>query len=181
ALEVTYAIHPSGSADGINKAVQYQKAFARLQLLGNNPMINQAALLKSVLEIDDPSLVQRLITDPKLEEMDQAEDQANENLILESGFPALVRPSDNHKAHLKVMLDRIEFLSQSGGGSPVAMQRYREHLEQHLLALGQTDKNLERQIRRELSERAKAMEGQMQAQVPQGTITTENLPSGQGV
>ena len=181
ALEVTYAIHPSGSADGINKAVQYQKAFARLQLLGNNPMINQAALLKSVLEIDDPSLVQRLITDPKLEEMDQAEDQANENLILESGFPALVRPSDNHKAHLKVMLDRIEFLSQSGGGSSVAMQRYREHLEQHLLALGQTDKNLERQIRRELAERAKAMEGQMQAQVPQGTMTTENLPSGQGV
>ena len=79
------------------------------------------------------------------------------------------------------MLDRIEFLSQSGGGSPTAMQRYREHLEQHLLALGQTDKNLERQIRRELAERAKAMESQMGNQSQQGTMTTETMPSGQGV
>ena len=171
AFEVEYAIHPSGSADGINKAVQYQKAFARLQLLGANPMINQAALLKSVLEIDDPSLVSKLITDPRFEEMDQAEDQANENLILESGFPALVRPTDNHKAHLKVLLDRIDFLSASGGGSPTAMQRYRDHLEQHLQGLGQTDKNLERQIRRELLEKAKAMEAQMNG----GAVTTQNI------
>ena len=61
------------------------------------------------------------------------------------------------------------------------MQRYREHLEQHLLALGQTDKNLERQIRRELADRAKAMESQMGNQVSQGTTTAETLPSGQGV
>ena len=81
----------------------------------------------------------------------------------------MVRPTDTHKAHLKVMLDRIEFISQAGGGSPVAMQRYREHLEQHLLALGQTDKNLERQIRKELADRAKAME----SQVPRGTMTTQ--------
>ena len=186
ALDVTYAIHPSGSADGINKAVQYQKAFARLQLLSNNPLINQPALLKSVLEIDDPSLVQKLITDPKLQEMDQAEDQAVENIVLESGYPAMVRPSDNHKAHLSVLLDRIEFLSANGGGSPVAMQRYREHLEQHLQGLGMVDKNAERQIRKLLADKARQMEqSQMQAQ-PQpdmggGVTTTQSMNMGQPV
>lgn len=186
ALDVTYAIHPSGSADGINKAVQYQKAFARLQLLANNPFINQAALIRSVLEIDDPSLIQKLITDPNLKEMDQAEDQAIENVVLESGFPAVVRPSDDHKAHLKILLDRIEFLSSNGGGSPVAMQRYREHLEQHLQGLGMVDKNAERQIRKLLADKARQMEqSQMQAQ-PQpemggGVTTTQSMNMGQPV
>ena len=184
ALEQAYAIHPSGSADGINKAVQYQKAFARLQGFANNPFVDQPALVRSVLEIDDPTLINKLLRDPNQKAMDQAEDQASENLIIESGFPAQVRPSDDHKAHLQVLLQRVQMLSQMGGGSPQSQQLYGQHLEQHLQALGQTDKNAERQIRAMLKQQAQAMQAQAQGQMqnqPQppagsGTTTTQSVP-----
>ena len=185
ALKEAYMIHPSGSADGINKAVQYQKAFARLQTLSGNPFVDQPSLVRSVLEIDDPSLIQKLLRDPNERQQDQAEDQASENLIIESGFPVRVKQTDDHLAHIKTLVTRVNMLAQQGGGSPQAQQIYGQHLEQHLQALGQTDKNLERQIRKQLADQAKQaqaqMDAQMQAQAQQGAITTQNLPIQQGV
>jgi hypothetical protein len=178
ALEQAYAIHPSGSADGINKAVQYQKAFARLQSLANNPFVDQPALIRSVLEIDDPALINKLMRDPNERQQDQAEDQASENLIIESGFPARVRPTDDHMAHIQVLVGRVNMLAQQGGGSIQSQQIYGQHLEQHLQALGQTDKNAERQIRRQLADQVKA---QAQSVNPAGITTTQNLPLAQPV
>ena len=169
ALEQAYAIHPSGSADGINKAVQYQKAFARLQSLANNPFVDQPALVRSVLEIDDPALINKLLRDPNEKQQDQAEDQASENLIIESGFPARVRQTDDHLAHIQVLVGRVNMLAQQGGGSPQSQQLYGQHLEAHLQALGQTDKNAERQIRRQLADQVKAQaEAQNQVMTTQG-------------
>jgi hypothetical protein len=176
ALEVEYAIHPSGSADGINKAVQYQKAFSRMQLLSGNPYVDQPSLVRSVLEIDDPALVGKLLTDPNLRGQDEKEEQAKENLIMESGYPVAVKPQDDHKAHVEVLLGRIQLLSQQGGGSQQSQQLYGQHLEAHLQGLGQTDKNAERQIRGMLRKQAQAMQGQAQGQMPQGLTSTQSAP-----
>jgi hypothetical protein len=180
ALEVEYAIHPSGSADGINKAVQYQKAFSRMQLLSGNPFVDQPSLVRSVLEIDDPALVNKLLTDPNLRGQDEKEEQAKENLIMESGYPVTVKPQDDHKAHIEVLLGRIQLLTQQGGGSQQSQQLYGQHLEGHLQGLGKTDKNAERQIRGMLRKQAQAMQGQMdaQAQPQQGVTSTQTMPQG---
>jgi hypothetical protein len=123
-------------------------------------------------------LVGKLLTDPNLRGQDEKEEQAKENLIMESGYPVAVKPQDDHKAHLEVLLGRIQLLTQQGGGSQQAQQLYAQHLESHLQGLGQTDKNSERQIRAMLKKQAQAMESQMQAQgqMAQGLTSTQTVP-----
>jgi hypothetical protein len=144
-------------------------------------------LVRSVLEIDDPALVGKLLTDPNLRGQDEKEEQAKENLIMESGFPVQVKPQDDHKAHIDVLLGRLQILTHQGGGDQQSQQLYSQHLEGHLQGLGQTDKNAERQIRGMLRKQAQdaqrqieaQAQGQMQAPMPQaGTTTTQTMPQG---
>jgi len=164
ALNIQYTVMPSGSADGVNKAVQFQKAITRMQMFSGNPNVDQVGLVRSVLEQDDPALANRLVVDNAQKSMSEAEEQAMENLVIESGIPAAVEPNNEHVTHIQVLVGRIQQLKQSGGGNPQSQQLYAQHLEQHLQMLGAKDKNTERAIRKQLRDMAEAEAQQIQQQ-----------------
>lgn len=174
ALAAKYSVIPSGSADGVNKAVQFQKAISRMQMFAGNPMVDQAGLIRSVLEQDDPSLANKLVVDQGSKQLGEAEEQGMENLVIESGVAAVVNGSDDHLAHINVLISRVQKLKQLGGGTPEAQQLYSQHLEEHLQGLGTRDKNTERAIRKQLRMMAEAEMAALQAaqqgvpQQPQG-------------
>src|SRR5205814_1756376 len=65
ALHGEYLITPNGSGDNWNKGAQMQKATMRMQLLQGNPFVNQGELVKSVLALDEPKLIQKLYEEPQ--------------------------------------------------------------------------------------------------------------------
>lgn len=140
-LHNDYGIIPSGSADGVNKPLIVQKAFQRYQLLQGNPFIDLGELTKSVIEVDDATLVRRLYRDPGHKAADQAEDQAHELAILRLGFPAVVRRSDDHPMHIQTILQYMRERAKTGAEmEPLEIQSVEGHLAQHVEALRQTDK-----------------------------------------
>lgn len=102
ALSGGYTIQLAGTGED-TRMIRLQKAYQRMQTFGQNPMINQRELTKSVLEEDDPGLVRRLLLDQDTQMADQAEDQASEIGIMLIGYPAQVKPTDNHAVHLQVL------------------------------------------------------------------------------
>jgi hypothetical protein len=104
ALHEDYEIQPNGSPDSWNKAGQLQKAMARFQTFNQDPYIDQGELRKSVLELDDPSLIKRLYRDPGESAKEQAEQQAVECVLMLFGWPAQVNMADDDKAHLTTLV-----------------------------------------------------------------------------
>lgn len=140
ALSDSYAIIPSGSADGVNKQLAMNKAVARLQLFREDPFINQGELRKSYLEADDPGSVKRLFQDPGIGAANQAEDQATEIAILRLGFPAVVTPADNHAVHIQTLLAYIIQQSRDKQAPKATeMQALQQHAIQHIELLRQAN------------------------------------------
>lgn len=108
AISGEYAITPNGSADNINKQLMLQKAVARMQMFSGNPFIQQNELVKSVIEVDDPRLVNRLYIEPVDKNMDQAEEQADEISNMLIGFPSMPSATDDHAIHLSTLTMFIE-------------------------------------------------------------------------
>ena len=153
ALHQNYDITPSGSADGVNKQFHFQKAVARFQMFVNDPHINQVELRRSVLEADDSGLVKRLLTDPGIEIANQAEDQAVELSVMRLGFPAQVKPSDDHATHVRTMLDYLALKrAQNAPTDPMELQRIQEHIGMHMEQFRQQDGKAAQQLTMEIQE-----------------------------
>lgn len=58
--EDAWRLLPNGSSESWNRQAQFQRALLRKQLFAQSPWINQPELDRSILELDDPRLVQRL-------------------------------------------------------------------------------------------------------------------------
>jgi hypothetical protein len=167
ALHGDYQITPTGSADGVNKAFNMQKAVQRFQMFRDDPFINQGELRKTILESDDVALTRRLFVDPMLTQATQQEDQAQEISILNIGFPARVLPSDDHQLHIETLIQYLESRQALGEPvNPMAQQRIMEHIGKHLEALDQENPKLARQIRKVLMTMAQSQE-QQQPPAPQ--------------
>lgn len=140
ALHEKYGITPSGSADGVNKPLLVQKAFQRFQLFAGNPLVDQFELVKSVLEVDDATLVKRLARDPQIRQADQAEEQASEIAIMKTGYPAQVKPSDDHALHIQTVMSYVTNAANADLEiGPQEQQLLTVHTQQHLEALRQQD------------------------------------------
>lgn len=170
AMHEQYSIMPKGGYDFQTRQFQLQKAVARMQLFSAGPgaaFINQAELVKSVLELDDPSLVRRLVQDPQLGQQEQREEQAKElAAMLSTAFPIAIKPTDDHRAHLEVLFD-FQAAAENGFRpvDPAAAQAIAQHVQQHLQALEQVDPNTARAITGQLRKMAKAQERQQQQQI----------------
>lgn len=133
-LNADYAISPNGSADSWNKVSQMRKAVQRKTLFANDPYIDQGELDKSILELDDPQLVQRLYRDPKEAESDQRRLQLLENPALENGSEIPPQPSDDDAVHVITLLQFVEAQGQTGKPvDPVAVQAIKNHLQAHVM------------------------------------------------
>ena len=107
-LDGDYKIEPTGSVDNINRQFVMQKAVARRQMFLGVPWIEQKELDKSVLEADDPRLVEKLFIDPNEINNDQSEEQADEinNMLL--GFPIQLSAQDDDLIHLVTLITFIQ-------------------------------------------------------------------------
>jgi hypothetical protein len=158
AIHEAYDIVPSGSADGVNKQFHFQKAVARFQMFANDPHIDQVELRRSVLEADDSGLVKRLLTDPGIEVANQAEDQAVELSVMKIGFPAQVKPSDDHATHVKTMLDYLALKrAQNAQTDPIELQRIQEHITAHMEQYREQDGKAAQQLTLEIQEVSNAI------------------------
>jgi hypothetical protein len=59
-----WKLEPSGSAESWNRGAQLQRAIHRKELFAGAPWIDQRELDRSILELDDPRLVRRLLLPP---------------------------------------------------------------------------------------------------------------------
>lgn len=186
ALEGEYRIFPAGTADGWNKQARAARALARVQTYRGDPAVNQAALTRHALEEDDPRLVKELWVDPQTTQADQMEDQADEISVLLIGFPARVKPSDDHAVHVQTLSQYVAAQQQYGRPvDPIAAQKILEHVGQHLEQLRQTPGRSQeanqigqqiQQVFAPLQQTVAAFEQQMQLQAQQQQMAPPPQP-----
>jgi hypothetical protein len=107
-LGIDYQIEPTGSVDNMSRAFVMQKAVNRRSMFQGVPWINQKELDKSVLEADDPRLVDRLFIDPNEVSNEQAEEQADELSNMKLGFPVPLSANDDDFIHLMTVIQFIQ-------------------------------------------------------------------------
>lgn len=150
ALHGEYEIRPNGSPDSWNKSGQLQKAVARLGQFKDDAYIDQGELRKSVLELDDPSLIKRLFRDPGETSKEQAEQQAVECVLMVFGWPAETNMADDDKAHLMTLGQFAEDKIQRGQMTPELAKLCLDHGVKHLQQLHQKKDPMTRQIEAQL-------------------------------
>ena len=159
-LHSDYVIEPKGGVDGVNRALKLQQAVFRKQLFGGAPWVDQVELDKSIMELDDPVLVKRLVRDPQFKEQDEAEDEAHKITIMEKGWPARVKPGLDFGLRLQVLLGYLQQREALGEPlSDVARQRIMERVDALLEGYEQVDPNNARALRKELEKNVAPMEG----------------------
>lgn len=172
-LQTDFKIRPSGSADGINKPLLYQKALARKQIFANDKNIDQVELDKSVLEVDEPSLIARLVIDPNRQAASQAKDAALESLLLDDGYPVQIEPNDDDAIHAMTHFQEEEANKLQGKVVPPNIQQLKgQHILQHLQRLHTTNPQQASQITKMIKQKiAQGNKPQAPpvAPMPQGT------------
>jgi len=147
ALHEKYHIEPKGGVNEVNKQMLLQKAIQRKQIFANSAWINQPELDKSILELDDPSLIKRVFQDPQLKSQDEAADETKNipSLLLGSTLP--VNKGDNYPVRIGVIMQFIQ--SHIAGGNamtPQGAQALVARVDALLQADGQTDNNGAKQL-----------------------------------
>jgi len=136
AVRGNYKIRPSGSPDGVTRAMLWRKAVSRMQLFNQDPFINQGELRRSVLEADDAGLVKRLFQDPQHHQASQEEEQMVEIGVMKLGHGAAVSSADDHAAHIRTILNYVRLQARAGmQPGPVEQQFLQAHLMEHLEGL----------------------------------------------
>ncbi len=182
ALQGEYAIMPNGAADSWNKPLQLQKAISRKQMFQGDPYIEQGELDKSILEIDDPRLITRLYKDPGDKLKDQMEEQAQEIVIMEKGFPAQVQQADDDKAHLQCLSGYVEQeMQQQRPIDPLTAQLFIQHGMQHDQALAQKKDPAIGQVRQQMAPVVQFLQGiAQQGQQPSNVVPGPGAPASPG-
>jgi hypothetical protein len=165
ALHEEYEIRPNGSPDSWNKAGQLQKAVARFGQFKDDPYIDQGELRKSVLELDDPSLIKRLFRDPGETSKEQAEQQAVECVLMLFGWPASTNMADDDKAHLITLAQFAEDKIQRGQMTPELAKLCLDHGVKHIQQLHQKKDPMTRQIEAQIKPLAQILQQIVQSQL----------------
>jgi hypothetical protein len=140
ALQDSYTITPSGSADSWDVSQRMQEVDnTYLQLFGK-PNVNQDELLKWKLENGKwPRLVKRLFQDTQQQSSLQGEKQANELGTMLNGYPIQVKPDDNHGVHIQTGDGFIQRRMQTGEPlTPEFVQLWLKHRQDHVTGAKQT-------------------------------------------
>jgi hypothetical protein len=103
------------------------------------------------MELDDPRMIKRAFTDPQQTQMEQMEEQAEELVIMLNGFPAVVEPKDDDKAHIQSIEGFVQRRVQTG--EPITSELARlilQHGADHDNALAQKGDPALNQIRAQM-------------------------------
>ena len=153
ALHDDYQLEPRGGMDMVSRAMLLNKAIQRKQLFANSPWINQVELDKSILELEDPSLVPRLVQDPNQKEGDEviAEKKLIPALLVGETIP--VQQGIDARVRIGVLMQFLERSAQTGVMvSPQGQQAISSRLGELLNAYEQVDTNNARALRKDVEE-----------------------------
>ena len=153
ALHDDYQLEPRGGMDMVSRAMLLNKAIQRKQLFANSPWINQVELDKSILELEDPSLVPRLVQDPNQKEGDEviAEKKVIPALLVGEQIP--VQEGIDARVRIGVLMQFLERSAQTGVMvSPQGQQAISARLGELLNAYEQVDTNNARALRKDVEE-----------------------------
>lgn len=150
ALHEEYHIEPKGGSSEVNRQFLLQKAVARKQLFAQSPWINMPEIDKSILELDDPSLIKRVFQDPNQNQQNQIEDEMKGLPALLIGAPLPVKPGQDYPARIGVLVQFLQNAVQTGQQlPPIGIQRIIERIDGLLKAMEQMDTNGARKLRSE--------------------------------
>ena len=153
ALHDEYQLEPRGGMDMDSKVMLLNKAVQRKQLFMNSPWINQVELDKSILELEDPSLVPRLVQDPNEKEGSEVTDEKKIIPALLVGEQIPVQEGQDYRVRIGVLMQFLEKSSQSGMQfSPQAQQAFSGRLGELLAAYEEVDTNNARALRKDVEQ-----------------------------
>jgi hypothetical protein len=150
-LHDEYFLEPKGGIDQVSKQFLMQKAVSRKQIFAQSPWIDQAELDKSILELDDPSLIKRVFRDPNEKMQDQAEDEMRGIPAMLVGSPLRVQQGQDYMTRINVIMQYMQ--KEAGTGRqlpPEGVQRLMERLEGLLKGYETVDMNGARKLRKEI-------------------------------
>lgn len=166
ALHDAYLIQPDGSPNDWDKTQRLNKAMGRLQTFQGSPNVDQDVLVRDALAADDPKLAQEAFIPAGLRSANEQEDEAEEIQILKDGFPAAVRPNEDHASRIFILLSWLKKQQAMGAPlDPLAKKRISEHMALHFMFLQKIDPQKARALQQQIMASEQGMQG------PQGPPT----------
>ena len=153
ALHDEYQLEPRGGMDMVSKTMLLNKAVQRKQLFMNSPWINQVELDKSILELEDPALIPRLVQDPNEKAASEVTDEQQMLPALLIGEMIPAGQVNEHPARIGVLMQYLEKARQAGLQiSPEGQQAIMARLDQLLAGYEQVDTNNARSMRADVED-----------------------------
>jgi hypothetical protein len=151
ALHDQYELEPKGGMDMVSRQMMIQQAINRKQLFMNSPWVDQVELDKSIMELDDPSLVKRLLRDPGQKQQDELEDETKTIPTLLVGIPVPAKPGQNYAGRIGVLMQYLNGAMQQGQQlSPTAANAFMQRIDSLLQGYEQVATNEARKLRKEI-------------------------------
>jgi hypothetical protein len=151
ALHDQYELEPKGGMDMVSRQAMVNQAIARKQLFAQSPWVDQVELDKSIMELDDPTLVKRLLRDPGQKAQDELEDEAKLIPTLLVGIPVPAKPGQNFAGRIGVIMQYIQGAQQQGQQfPPSAMNAIMQRLDSLLGGYEQVATNEARKLRKDI-------------------------------
>jgi hypothetical protein len=151
ALHDQYELEPKGGMDMVSRQMMVQQAINRKQLFMNSPWVDQVELDKSIMELDDPSLIKRLLRDPGQKAQDELEDETKTIPTLLVGIPVPAKQGQNYAGRIGVLMQYLNGAIQQGQQfSPAAQNAFMMRLDSLLQFYEQVATNEARKLRKEI-------------------------------
>lgn len=153
ALHEKYHIEPKGGVNEVNRQFLLQKAISRKQLFQNSAWIDQPELDKTILELDDPSLIKRVFRDPNLKGQDESVDESKNIPALLVGEQIPVQQGQDYPLRIGVLMSFLQrSLKMQAPLPPIGVQSILQRIEGLLQAFAQVDNNGAKQLGKTIQE-----------------------------
>lgn len=151
ALHDQYEMEPKGGMDMVSRQQLMQQAVTRKQLFAQSPWIDQRELDKSILAVDDPSLIKRLFIEPTEKQQNELEDESRIIPTLMVGIPVAAKRGQDYAGRIGVIVQYLQGITQQGIQlPPMAAQAFMQRLDSLLAAFEQVATNDARKMRKEV-------------------------------
>jgi hypothetical protein len=176
ALHDQYELEPKGGMDMVSRQMMIQQAVNRKQLFMNSPWVDQVELDKSIMELDDPSLVKRLLRDPGQKQQDELEDETKTIPTLLVGIPVPAKQGQNYAGRIGVLMQYLNGAMQQGQQlSPVSKNAFMQRIDSLLQGYEQVATNEARKLRKEIQKFFEST-GMLAAPAPAPAPVAEQAP-----
>jgi len=162
AFHAEYLIVPNGSFEMANQEFKAAVAGILFETLKGNAYTDQAELTQFFQEAIAPQQAKRLFRRADSRAASESEHQAMELGPLLMGYPVQVEPSDMHRAHIEVLWGWIEkAMAQQSQPGLESMVRILTHLQGHMTALKEENKDDHDEIEAQIGPGIKELSAQV--------------------